>query len=153
MTCRLRVASLRCAHESLKRCALDYAVARSLAGFFGVQNRVRFVQGTLGDDVLPPADAYYLNNPFAQHLFAPSDDVGWAASPNHAHYGRDVMTVQGVFRRTPAGIIVLTDNGFGGPMPASYEACRVDRELPCILRMWRKSEPWDDGGFSTADAD
>jgi SAM-dependent methyltransferase len=128
-------------------------VARSLARLFGVQNRVHFVQGTLDDNVLPTADAYYLYNPFAQHLFAPSDDLGWGASPNYERYRRDVMTVQDVFRRAPAGTIVLTYNGFGGLMPASYEACRVDRELPCVLRMWRKSEPWDDGGFSTADAD
>jgi SAM-dependent methyltransferase len=128
-------------------------VARSLARLFGVHHRVRFVQGILGDDLLPPADAYYLYNPFAQHLFAPSDDLGWGASPNYQRYRRDVMTAQDVFRRAPTGTIVLTYNGFGGLMPASYEACRVDRELPCVLRMWQKSEPWDDGGFSTADAD
>jgi SAM-dependent methyltransferase len=129
------------------------AVARSLARLFGVQSRVRFVQGILGDAVLPPADAYYLYNPFAQHLFAPSNDLGWGASPDYQRYRRDVMTAQDVFRRAPTGTIVLTYNGFGGLMPASYEACGIDRELPCVLRMWRKLDPFDDDGFSTDDAD
>lgn len=143
----------RCELVGLEQNPRFVAVARSLARLFGVHDRVRFVQGVLGDDVLPPADAYYLYNPFAQHLFAPSDDLGWGASPNYERYRRDVMTAQDVFRRAPAGTIVLTYNGFGGLMPASYEACRIDRELPCVLRMWRKSESRDKGGFSIVDAD
>jgi predicted RNA methylase len=127
-------------------------VARSLAQLFRVEDRVRFVHGTLDDHALPPADAYYLYNPFAQHLFAPNDDPGWGMSPNYERYRRDVMTVQDALRRAPAGTVVLTYNGFGGLMPASYETCRIDRALPCVLRMWRKSGP-DSSGFSIADAD
>ncbi len=129
------------------------AVARSLARLFGVQSRVRFLQGHLGEIVLPEADAYYIYNPFAQHLFAPTEGFGAGATPDYARYHRDVTIAQDVFRRARAGTIVLTYNGFGGLMPSSYEACRVDRELPCVLRMWRKAQPWDDGGFSMADAD
>jgi SAM-dependent methyltransferase len=142
-----------CEFVGLEQNARFVAVAHSLARLFGVQNRVRFVHGMLGDDVLPPVDAYYIYNPFAQHLFAPSDDLGWGASPNYQRYRRDVMTAQEIFRRAPPGTVVLTYNGFGGLMPASYEACRVDRELPCVLRLWRKSAPFDDGGYSTADSD
>jgi SAM-dependent methyltransferase len=127
------------------------SVARSLARLFGVEDRVHFLRGALGDGALPEADAYYLYNPFAQHLFAPSDNG--EVTPDYHRYRRDVMLAQDTFRRAPSGTIVLTYNGFGGLMPASYEACRVDRELPCVLRMWRKSQPWDDGGFATGDAD
>jgi SAM-dependent methyltransferase len=126
-------------------------VARSLARLFGVERRVHFLHAALGQAVLPEAGAYYLYNPFAQHLFAPTDDG--EATPNYERYRRDVMLAQDTFRRAPPGTVVLTYNGFGGLMPSSYEACRVDRELPCVLRMWRKSQPWDDGGFSTIDAD
>lgn len=129
------------------------AVARSMARLFGVANRVRFVQGSLGDAALPPADAYYLYNPFAQHLWMPDDTLGTGVTPDYERYRRDVMTAQGILRSVPAGTIVITYNGFGGLMPSSFEACRVDRELPCVLRMWRKMQPWDDGGFSSADAD
>jgi SAM-dependent methyltransferase len=128
-------------------------VARSLAWLFGVQDRVRFVQGELHDAVVPQAEAYYLYNPFAQHLFVPSDDVSHGATPDYARYRRDVTTAQEILRRAPEGTIVITYNGFGGLMPATYEARRVDRELPCVLRLWQKSQRWDDGGFSSVDAD
>lgn len=127
-------------------------IARALARLFDVQERTRFVHATLADGVLPHADAYYLYNPFAQHLFAPSDDFGAGQTPNYERYRHDVMVVQDIFRCAPAGTVVITYNGFGGLMPASYEACRIDRELPCVLRMWRKSEPWDEGRFSIVDA-
>jgi SAM-dependent methyltransferase len=129
------------------------AVARSLARLFGVESRARFVHGALGSGALPAADAYYLYNPFAQQLFAPSESFDGDAPANYQRYLRDVRLAQDVFRRAPAGTIVLTYNGFGGLMPASYEVRRVCRELPCVLRMWRKSEPWDDGGFADADND
>jgi SAM-dependent methyltransferase len=129
------------------------SVARSLARLFGVQDRVRFVHGALGASALPEADAYYIYNPFAQHLLPPIDGIGCEARPDYERYGVDVMLAQDVFRRAPVGTLVLTYNGFGGLMPASYEACRVTRELPCVLRSWRKSEPWDSGGYSTVDAD
>jgi SAM-dependent methyltransferase len=127
------------------------SVARSLARLFGVERRVHFLHAALGESALPEPDAYYLYNPFAQHLFAPTD--GGEPTPNYERYRRDVTLAQDTFRRAPSGTIVLTYNGFGGLMPASYEACRVHRELPCVLRMWRKSQPSDDGGFSTVDAD
>lgn len=125
------------------------AVARSLARLFGVQSRASFVHARLDEDSLPECDAYYIYNPFAQHLF----DPGGAAASNYERYRRDVMIAQDIFRRARDGTIVLTYNGFGGRMPSSYEACRVDRELPCVLRMWRKTQPWDDGGYSLADTD
>jgi SAM-dependent methyltransferase len=129
------------------------SVARSLSRLFGVPTRARFVQGTFGETELPGADAYYLYNPFMQHLCAPGDDPGYGATPDYERYRRDVTTAQEVFRRAPAGTLVITYNGFGGLMPSSFEVCRVSRELPCVLRMWRKSRAEDDGGFSTADAD
>jgi SAM-dependent methyltransferase len=129
------------------------SVASSLARLFGVQGRARFVHGKLGDGELPPADAYYLYNPFAQHLFAPGDDLLRGGQPDYERYREDVVSAQDALRRAPTGTIVLSYNGFGGIMPGSYEMCRVSHELPCVLRMWRKSEPWDDGTFSIADAD
>jgi SAM-dependent methyltransferase len=129
------------------------SVARSLARQFGVEQRARFVHGALGDGELPATDAYYLYNPFVEQLFDPDGGVDCGTTTNYERYLRDVRLAQQVFRRAPAGTIVLTYNGFGGLMPASYEVRRVCHELPCVLRMWRKSEPWDDGGFSDAEND
>lgn len=142
----------RCELVGLEQNPRCVSVARSLARLFGVEDRVRIVHGTLGDGVLPDADGYYLYNPFAQHLFASSDALGAGHTPNYERYRHDVMVAQDVFRCAPPGTIVLTYNGFGGLMPASYEACRVERDLPCVLRMWRKCQPWDGGGFSLVDA-
>jgi SAM-dependent methyltransferase len=142
-----------CELIGLEQSARLVSVARSLSRLFGVPTRARFIQGTLAETKLPEADAYYLYNPFMQHLCAPNDDPGYGPTPDYQRYRRDVTTMQEVFRRAPAGTIVLTYNGFGGLMPANYEACRVSRELPCVLRMWRKSVPGDDGRFSTVDAD
>jgi SAM-dependent methyltransferase len=129
------------------------AVASSLARLFRVQHRVRFVHGVLGDAVVPEADAYYLYNPFAQHLCVPNEGPGMGRAPDYERYRRDVTTAIGILRRARVGTVVLTYNGFGGSMPSSYESCRVDRELPCVLRMWRKTWPGDDGGFSMVDSD
>jgi SAM-dependent methyltransferase len=142
-----------CEFVGLEQNSRFVAVARSLARLFGVQNRVRFVQGLIGEVVVPEADAYYLYNPFAQHLWMPSDALGAGVTPDYERYRRDVMTAQDILRRVPAGTVVITYNGFGGLMPSSFEVCRVDRELPCVLRMWRKMRASDDGGFSRADAD
>jgi len=70
-----------------------------------------------------------------------------------ARYALDVNIVLDTFRRAPKGTLVLTYNGFGGCMPASYQPIRTQRELPCVLRMWRKTRSGDDGGFSPAGAD
>jgi SAM-dependent methyltransferase len=129
------------------------AIARSLARQFGVQDRARFIQGSLHDASFPVADAYYLYNPFAENLFGPEGHLAQDVELSCDRYALDITTLQSSFRRAAKGTIVLTYNGFGGCMPASYEQVRVDRELPCVLRMWRKSQSGDDGGFALADAD
>jgi len=129
------------------------AIARSLARQFGVQDRTHFVESSLHDGSVPAADAYYLYNPFAENLFGPGGYLAQDVELSCDRYSLDIMTVQGLFRRAAKGTIVLTYNGFGGCMPASYEQVRVDRELPCVLRMWRKSQSGDDGTFAIADAD
>jgi len=119
-------------------------VARSVARIFGVNDRVRFVRGALHDTLVPAADAYYLYNPFAENLFGPGNYLADDVELSCERYSRDILTAQEIFRRAPVGTVVLTYNGFGGCMPASYEHCRVARELPCELRLWRKLLADDD---------
>ncbi|MEO8184427.1 MAG: class I SAM-dependent methyltransferase [Deltaproteobacteria bacterium] len=129
------------------------AIARSLARQFGVEDRARFIKGSLHDASVPLADAYYLYNPFAENLFGPGGYLAPDVELSCERYSLDITTTQSLFRCAAKGTIVLTYNGFGGCMPASYEQVRVDRELPCVLRMWRKSQSGDDGAFAIADAD
>jgi SAM-dependent methyltransferase len=128
------------------------AIAHRLARQFGVADRVQFICGSL--DLVPAADAYYLYNPFAENLLGRDLFLADDVELSWQRYFLDIAIVQGVFRRAPAGAVVLIYNGFGGGMPASYELIRVERRLPCALHMWRKSPATDDGTFSAAaDAD
>lgn len=129
------------------------AVARELARQFGLERRASFVEGSLGETPLPVASAYYLYNPFAENLYGPSASLGGDVELSCARYALDVNLVLDAFRRAPKGTLVLTYNGFGGCMPASYQPIRTARDLPCVLRMWRKTRSGDDGGFSPAGAD
>jgi len=128
-------------------------IAQALAREFELDDRASFLLGSLQAGSLPAAGAYYLYNPFGENLHGPggflADDVELGCD----RYALDIGSAQQAFRNAPRGTLVLTYNGFGGCMPASYEPLRVDRDLPCVLRLWRKVRADDDGTFSLADAD
>lgn len=113
-------------------------VARHLAESFGLGDRVRFSLGTLGEVSLPPADAYYVFNPFGEHLFGPEDRIDHTVESSDARYARDVALVEELLRSAPTGTYLLTYNGFGGRVPRNYREVRADWGLACVLRMWRK---------------
>jgi predicted RNA methylase len=113
--------------------------ARSLAGIFGVADRVHFRTGTIGCCPLPPAAAYYLFNPFGENLFDPHERIDTDVELTEARYRRDVATLQHLLAAAPAGTCVVKYNGFGAAMPPGYQRIAVDRELPELLRMWRKT--------------
>lgn len=114
------------------------AEARELARAFGVSDRVRFVSGRF-DRLSPSADAYYFYNSFGENLFDAENRLDEDVELNAGRYRDDVMAAERMLREAPTGTYLLTYNGFGGMVPDSYSEVRVDRELPCVLRMWRKS--------------
>lgn len=124
-------------------------IARSLARHFGVTRRVRFVRGSLRDTRLPDVDAYYLYNPFGENLYGPDNSLPNDVELSTERYVLDIMAAQQLFHRAKVGTLVLTYNGFGGPMPEDYEQLRVDSELPCALSLWRKSG-WAESEISMA---
>ena len=128
-------------------------VAQALARQFGVQDRARFQLGSLHETALPAADAYYLYNPFGENLHGPGGYLAEDVELSCERYALDISKVQNTFRCAPRGTIVITYNGFGGCMPASYELLRVERGFPSVLRTWRKCQDGDDGTFSPLDAD
>jgi hypothetical protein len=107
----------------------------------------------LRETCLPATDAYYLYNPFGENLHGPGGYLADDVELSCERYALDISRVQSTFRCAPRGTIVITYNGFGGCMPASYEPLRIERALPCVLRMWRKYHEGDDGAFSLVDAD
>ncbi|HEY6559170.1 MAG TPA: hypothetical protein VI072_17925 [Polyangiaceae bacterium] len=131
----------RCTFAGIEHRKRLVAVARGLACAFDVHERVSFIEGALGDAPMPEADAYYLFNPFGENLFPPDERLGSDVELNERRLERDVAVVEGIFRRAPVGTYVIKYNGFGGRMPRSYKEIIVDREMPCVLRMWRKVGP------------
>ena len=112
--------------------------ARSLALSFGVQQRVHFLQGMLGGVRLPAVDAYYFYNPFEENLHGPASQIDGEVELSTERYARDLRAVRELLSAARAGSYVLTYNGLGGKLPASYQPVCVDRELPNVLRLWRK---------------
>jgi len=113
---------------------------RSLARTFDVERRVHFIQGMLGGVRLPAVDAYYFYNPFEENVTLRSRiDADVELSPRR--YARDLDAVRELLGAARSGTYVLTYNGLGGRLPASYQTVRIDRELPNVLRLWRKAVP------------
>ncbi len=112
--------------------------ARQLAQRFAVEDRVRFVQGALGEVPTPLADAYYLYNPFGENLFGSREHLDEEVDLGRERYERDIATIDTLLRQAPVGTYVLTYNGFGGKVPASYREVQIDCQLPNVLRLCRK---------------
>jgi SAM-dependent methyltransferase len=115
--------------------------ARSLARTFQVEQRVHFLQGALGSVRLPAVDAYYFYNPFEENLLASSSRIDDVVELSAERYARDLQAVRELLEAARAGSYVLTYNSLGGKLPANYQTVCIDRELPNVLRLWRKAVP------------
>ena len=112
--------------------------ARALARLFDVNDRVRFVLGSLGEVSTPAADAYYFFNPFGDYsvgLHPRAEQDGAAVAER---YARDVAAAVRLLGDAPAGTCLLALNGFGGSLPPGYTLIRVDWDVAGGLRLWRK---------------
>jgi len=105
---------------------------------FEVDDRVSFIDGALGHVATPVADAYYLYNPFGRYTFGSKGDLDTNVEFSDERCARDVAAVEDLLQRARVGTCLLTYNGFGGRVPASYRQIRVDRTMPAVLRLWRK---------------
>lgn len=129
----------RCDFTGIEQRPRLVAAARDLAQVFDVEDRVRFVQGTLGQCSLPEADAYYLYNPFGENLFGQDGHLGHDVELSEERYERDVTFMEAFLERARVGTYIIKFNGFGGRMPPAYDPIRVDRAMPNVLRMWQKT--------------
>jgi len=129
----------RCSFIGIEQRPRLVEAARALARIFDVDDRVRFVEAAISHSVVPAADAYYLYNPFGENLFGSAERLGDDVELGLERYERDIAFMEEFFERAPVGIYVIKYNGFGGRMPRSYDEVIVDRAMPNMLRMWRKS--------------
>jgi predicted RNA methylase len=137
--CVAAALSGRCHFTGLEHRSRLVDASRTLSQLFGVDDQVRFVEGTLGQSAIPLADAYYLYNPFGENLFASLDHLDEDVELGEERYDRDIAAVEDLLRRAHVGTCVLTYNGFGGQIPSTYRELRVEYELPSVLRLWQKT--------------
>lgn len=128
------------------------AAASRLAGEFGVADRVAFVDAVFGETTTPVAEAYYLFNPFGENLFSEADHLDSDVELNRGRYLAGIAAVEALLRDAAVGTFVFTYNGFGGGIPASFQEIRVARDLPNVLRLWRKTRAASGGVSYSADA-
>lgn len=129
----------KCRFVGLEQRARLVVAARALARTFGVEDRIQFVVGELDAIAAIPVSAYYLFNPFGENHFGAGSRLDNDVELSPERYHRDVTMVEAMFRRAPLGTYVITYNGFGGELPDTYAQIRVDREMPNVLRMWKKT--------------
>lgn len=128
----------RCTFTGVEHRPQLVGVARSVAGLFNLEGRVQFVTARFGEVEIPPADCYYLFNPFGENLFELDERLNEDADLSHARYLDDIGRVERLLGAAPIGTYVITYNGFGGTLPDDFEEVRIDVELPCVLRMARR---------------
>jgi SAM-dependent methyltransferase len=141
--CVAAALATRCSFIGVEQRSRCVDAARALAKTFAVDDRVDFLHGALDRDMLPPADAYYLFNPFEENLFESDDHLDEDVELSPERFARDIAVVEEVLTRAPAGTYVIKYNGFGGRMPRSYQRVSVALDMPNTLRMWRKGGATD----------
>lgn len=143
--CVATALATRCRFVGVEQRARFVTAANALAAAFGVADRVRFEHGAFGEDPVPRADLYYFYNPFGENLFPYEDRLDLEVELSSSQYVACVAAAEDMLRRAPIGTYLLTYNGFGGRVPASYSPILRERRLPCVLRMWRKTSELEHG--------
>ena len=115
--------------------------SRNLALTFGLQERVKFIQGSVRELTLPPASAYYLFNPFGENIYGVDERLGDDVEHSRERYEREIRCVEAFFAQAPEGTHVITYNGFGGGLSKQYIQVFADENQSYRLSMYRKFIP------------
>jgi SAM-dependent methyltransferase len=94
-------------------------VATTLARELQVSN-LRFVHGNAFDVDWSQFDAFYLFNPFAEHVMPPELVIDHNVPLHPSLYEYYVEGVRDRLAALPLGTRVVTYNGFGGELPRTY---------------------------------
>lgn len=117
------------------------ATARVVSQLYGVERRVSFLHETFGEVAPPEADAYYLFNPFEENVFGFRTWLDDSVEHSGARFERELQVTWSWLAAARPDTYVVTYNGFGRKLPASYELLRAARDLPCVLKLWRQRRP------------
>ena len=89
-------------------------------------------------------DGFYLYNPFAENVCDAAEHLDDAVELSQSRYFRDVRRVRVALAAAPEGVVMVTYNGAGGPIPVSYDLVHAERAGSSWLRVWVK-RGYDDG--------
>lgn len=105
---------------------------------------VEILEGTLG--VVTPArfDGFYFYNPFGEYVASESGRYDGAFPRSFDDYLRDVRLVERWLRAAPVGTALVTYNGLGGRIPASFGVRYLTLVRDDIMRLWVKERDHDD---------
>jgi hypothetical protein len=139
----------RCRCIGLEQRPWLVTVARNLAARLDCGDRVQFIEGDFRSLGVPVADAYYLFNPFEENLFGVGERIDDEVELGEERLATDLAALRLHLLGAPFGTYLVTYNGFGGRVPASYRPLRVEREFSSVLRLWRKEERVPPRGTAT----
>jgi SAM-dependent methyltransferase len=119
------------------------STARELAKTFEVDDRVTFIEAVFGEANVPEADLYYMFNPFGENIFEEESRLDDDVELSDERYERDTSAATNLLLHAKVGTYFITYNGFGGEVPDGYVVLAADRELPNVLRLWKKVRETD----------
>jgi predicted RNA methylase len=83
-------------------------------------------------------DAFYLFNPFGENLVGHDERLDEAVTLSKQRFAQDVRLVERWLEEAAVGTSVVTYNGFGGRIPASYELVLAQPAGRFRVRLWTK---------------
>ncbi len=116
------------------------AEARTASARLDVKN----AQFHVGDATTPDwqsFDALYLYNPFAENLYVDNNPVDRTVELSRERQAADIRRMLEALVAAPIGRCLLTYNGFGGPIPATFGLAHEERAGVDWLRLWVKRRP------------
>jgi hypothetical protein len=121
--------------ERHETCAIT---AEGLARTLGITARTRFFHGDVFGLDWDEFDVLYLYNPFELSLFSQT-----AGRDDPLDYLAQIACAEARLARMRVGTRVVTLNGFGGVMPASYQLLSCERvaQLGVDLVVWIQRNP------------
>jgi SAM-dependent methyltransferase len=89
-------------------------------------------------------DGLYLYNPFAENCYAEEGCLDLTVELSPARLVADTRRVAAALGRAPPGMCMVTYNGAGGPIPASWRLVHAELTRSDWLRVWVKQRPGGD---------
>jgi SAM-dependent methyltransferase len=91
-------------------------------------------------------EGLYLYNPFAENLYSDHDPLDHTVELSQRRLFADIQRVLAALVAAPVGMCLVTYNGFGGPVPATYDLAHAERTGIDWLRLWVKARPAAEDG-------